>query len=94
MVALIPYYCLYFGATLLQVGSTPTFSDYSGSNSVSYGSAYLLSSMIAFCLQIFGSLYLFVYVMYAQAFMIVAHFKITGLNQKKEEVKISEPIMA
>ncbi len=94
MVALIPYYCLYFGSNLLQLGSTPTLNDYSGSYSSSYSSGDFLASMVGFCMQMIASLYLFVYVMYAQAFMIVAHFKITGLNQKKEEVKISEPVMA
>ncbi len=93
MVALIPYYCLYFGSNLLQLGSTPTLNDYSGMN-YNYSSGDFLASMVGFCMQMIASLYLFVYVMYAQAFMIVAHFKITGLNQKKEEVKMSEPVMA
>lgn len=93
MVALIPYYCLYFGSNLLQLGSTPTLNDYSGMN-YNYSSGDFLASMVGFCMQMIASLYLFVYVMYAQAFMIVAHFKITGLSQKKEEVKISEPVMA
>ena len=52
-----------------------------------------LASMVGFCMQMIASLYLFVYVMYAQAFMIVAHFKITGLDKKKE-LKSDQPVMA
>lgn len=92
---LLPYICLYFGASMLQVGgSIPSYSSYSGAEySSSATGASLMMVLVAYCLQIIGSIYLVFYAMYANAYMIVSFVKIAGLD-KKEDVKISEPVMA
>ena len=89
---LLPYICLYFGASMLQVGGTiPSYSNGEYSNSAT-GASFMMV-MIAYCLQIIGSIYIVFYAMYANAYMIVAFVKIAKLD-KKEDVKISEPVMA
>jgi len=89
---LLPYICLYFGASMLQVGgSIPSYSNGEYSNSAT-GASFMMV-MIAYCLQIIGSIYIVFYAMYANAYMIVAFVKIAKLD-KKEDVKISEPVMA
>jgi len=92
---LLPYICLYFGASIFQVGgSLPSYSSYSGaeySNSATGASFFML--LIGYCLQIIGSIYMLFYAMYTNAYLIVAFVKIAKLD-KKEDVKISEPVMA
>lgn len=91
---LLPYFCLYFGASFLQVGASYGSYGSSYSNSYSNGSgASILMVMLGYCLQIIGSIYIIFYAMYANAYMIVAFVKIAKLD-KKEDVKISEPVMA
>ena len=77
---------------MLQVGgSIPSYSNGEYSNSAT-GASFMMV-MIAYCLQIIGSIYIVFYAMYANAYMIVAFVKIAKLD-KKEDVKISEPVMA
>lgn len=89
---LLPYFCLYFGASLFQVGGSFT-QDINGDYSANTLGSSFFMLLIGYCLQIIGTIYIVIYAMYANAYMIVAYVKIAKLD-KKEDVKISEPVMA